>query len=454
MPRSRRIRAPGAAPQAGAVFGAAAALALSGFLAQEPACAQSVNKRIPPHSISTSRQFVVYAETPEERSALAATAEEIKFRLRRALGLPQSWRTTVSIVARRARSPEDPTSARFRLTDSEAGPLIRIDITAGREPDTLDVRARLVDAVLADIALSGPAAKEWRTLVIPPWLSEGLVGLLEIQESGHPAASVFAGMFEANRIPPLAEFLEQKRADLEGSGLELYRGFATTLVRLLLEGENGRPSMVRFIESLPTGKLGGIRSLNAFFPRLGGSAESAQKWWALAFARLAARQAFGSSSVEATEKDLAGALILRLPRKEGKPETLPFAEAAKLRRDRGRKEIFQAARLELQRVALRAHPLMQPAVLAYIGLLDRAAKGDFKNFEAEVKKLETLREEIRKRAAEIEDHLNWFEATQIPQRSGAFKGYFDLLKKSGEDARTLRDDPLSRYLDRMELELQ
>lgn len=424
------------------------------ILSPKTLVAQGSRSGLPPHSTSTSRQFIIYAETPEERAALASTAEEIKFRLRQVLGLAQSWRLPVSVVVRRTRSPEDPTSARFRVTASEAGPLIRVDITAGREPDTPQIRARLVETVLTDIALSGPAAKEWQTLVIPSWLREGFVGLLEIADTGHPAAAIFVGLFENERIPPLEEFLGQKPEDFEGAGLDLYRGLSTTLLRLLIESENGRPSMVRFIESLPTGKLGDIRSLMAFFPALGGSVQSAQKWWTLAFARLASRYAYAAATVEATEKELEAALFLRLPGKDETFERVPFTEAAKLRRNRKRKEVLEATRLELQRVALRAHPLMQKVVLRYLTLLDRAAKGDFKNLEAEAKKLESLRQQICLQAEQIEDHLNWFEATQIPQRSGAFKGYFDLLKKIGEDSRTRRDDPFSRYLDRMEVELR
>jgi hypothetical protein len=48
--------------------------------------------------------------------------------------------------------------------------------------------------------------------------------------------------------------------------------------------------------------------------------------------------------------------------------------------------------------------------------------------------------------AEIDDYINWFEATQMESQSGAFNDYLRAAHKSQISA-PRRRDPLSVYLD-------
>jgi len=54
---------------------------------------------------------------------------------------------------------------------------------------------------------------------------------------------------------------------------------------------------------------------------------------------------------------------------------------------------------------------------------------------------------------EIDDYMNWFEATQSKTRSGAFADYLKAVQGRNE-ARPRRRDALSVYLDAMEEQFQ
>jgi hypothetical protein len=52
---------------------------------------------------------------------------------------------------------------------------------------------------------------------------------------------------------------------------------------------------------------------------------------------------------------------------------------------------------------------------------------------------------------QVDDYLNWFEATQTTTESGAFAGYLKSAAKSEAEHR--RRDAISVYLDSVELQL-
>jgi hypothetical protein len=51
--------------------------------------------------------------------------------------------------------------------------------------------------------------------------------------------------------------------------------------------------------------------------------------------------------------------------------------------------------------------------------------------------------------SEIDDYMNWFEATQMSSRSGNFTGYLKAADQSKVPA-PRRHDPLSIYVDALE----
>ena len=54
--------------------------------------------------------------------------------------------------------------------------------------------------------------------------------------------------------------------------------------------------------------------------------------------------------------------------------------------------------------------------------------------------------------SDIDDYMNWFEATQMESRSGAFADYLRAADQPQAESR--RRDPLSVYLDALEDRLE
>jgi hypothetical protein len=63
--------------------------------------------------------------------------------------------------------------------------------------------------------------------------------------------------------------------------------------------------------------------------------------------------------------------------------------------------------------------------------------------------LASQRERIRARIGDIDDYMNWFEATKSNTTSGAFSSYLRAVTRSDE-LRPRRRDPISVYLDALE----
>jgi len=63
--------------------------------------------------------------------------------------------------------------------------------------------------------------------------------------------------------------------------------------------------------------------------------------------------------------------------------------------------------------------------------------------------LELIRQQLAARMIEIDDYLNWFEATQMNSGSGNFTGYLKAVDQSQVPA-PRRHDPLSVYVDALE----
>ena len=59
-----------------------------------------------------------------------------------------------------------------------------------------------------------------------------------------------------------------------------------------------------------------------------------------------------------------------------------------------------------------------------------------------------------KRREAIADYLNWFEATQVKDQSGAFDEYFRAARQAERAQAVHRPDSISTYLDEMDLEFR
>ena len=100
----------------------------------------------------------------------------------------------------------------------------------------------------------------------------------------------------------------------------------------------------------------------------------------------------------------------------------------------------------------RAHPLLRPIVVDYHLAAESIARKKRGGLAKRLVNSRALREKIAARMSEVDDFMNWYEATQAKTASGAFRDYLHASAKN--DAIPRRRDALSVYLDALETQLQ
>ena len=102
-------------------------------------------------------------------------------------------------------------------------------------------------------------------------------------------------------------------------------------------------------------------------------------------------------------------------------------------------------------LAASANPVMRPIVVEYQEIAQLLARGKHKGVAERLARLKKTRSRLVARMNDIDDYMNWFEATQLNSKSGVFADY---LKAAGESAEPKRHDALSVYLDAIEQQIQ
>jgi hypothetical protein len=93
-----------------------------------------------------------------------------------------------------------------------------------------------------------------------------------------------------------------------------------------------------------------------------------------------------------------------------------------------------------------AHPVVRPLAREYQKIAVLLARGKRRGIAKRLSHLDITRKELAARMGDIDDYLNWFEATQMEGQSGAFNDYLKAANQSHVSA-PRRRDPLSVYLD-------
>jgi hypothetical protein len=99
-----------------------------------------------------------------------------------------------------------------------------------------------------------------------------------------------------------------------------------------------------------------------------------------------------------------------------------------------------------------AHPLLRSIVTDYQKAAGTVARGRTRGLTKRVAATAALRKRVSGRMSEVDDYMNWFEATQLRSPSGAFRDYLRAAETNETSPR--RRDPLSVYLDAMEAQVQ
>ena len=406
-----------------------------------------------PRSVSTSRQFLVYGAEVALRGAVCNLAEQTKANLLHLLQQRDNWKTPllINLDFPQANYPDAP-PARLEVSQLGYGLKLQLNLLVTREIRARETQRELLRAILIEmiyrdrenIAAGVPYVSP------PDWLLDGVLRLQPGQDQDE-SAQLLQTVVSANKIAPLENVVRQKRDQLDTASRRLFEAYSQALVQLLLEAPDGRKKLMRYLRDLPDAPNDAWADLRVHFPEALGRA--AAKWWSLSVAQLSATGRHELLSATETAKQLDRLLHFSILGRDGKVQEYSLGDHLKFRRLPGAREVLKQVEQQLLLLSARAHPSYRPIVEENCEIAELLASGKTRQVRPRLDRLVIERAAVDRRTQEIDDYMNWFEATQLTTMSGAFA---DLLKDpdAAEASLARRRDPISVYLDSIEQEVQ
>jgi hypothetical protein len=405
---------------------------------------QPVRAALPAHSVSPSRQFVIYGADAALRGTVSELAEQTKSNLLALLGQRDEWKTAViiNLQPQQANLPEIPPTD-LRVSQTGFGAKLQLDLTVGQSLDGSLIERQLMRGILLEmIYRDEDDLAPGTTLVEPPeWLVEGALVLTP----GREREVVVEALSATDKGKSLEEFLGQRFDLLDSAGRMLYRAYSIALVELLLD-EGGRARLVRYIANLSHASNDPVADLKARFPQLRANLE---KKWRSTVARLGEHQTYHLLTFAESERRLDELLQIKLSdgsRNREQPKTVDLSELARRKASRDEKAAVNQMSQALLLLIGTAHPVMRPVAREYQQIAALVARGKRRGIAKRLSHLDATRKELIARIGQIDDYMNWFEATQMERESGVFNDYLKAASQS-EVSAPRRRDPLSVYLD-------
>ena len=104
-------------------------------------------------------------------------------------------------------------------------------------------------------------------------------------------------------------------------------------------------------------------------------------------------------------------------------------------------------------LSTQSHPIYRPIVQEYQAIATLLSKNKTHLIARRLARIESYRQEIDEQMGNIDDYMNWFEATQLSASSGAFSDYLQGARAIAEPEPRRRDS-ISVYLDSIESQME
>ena len=410
-------------------------------------------RALPEHSVSPSRQFVIYGADAALRGTISELAEQTKTNLLALLRQRDGWKTAVviNLQPQQANLPEIP-PASLRVSQTGFGVKLQLDLTVGRNLDGSLVERQLLRAILFEIIYRDEAdLPPGATLVEPPdWLVEGVLALTP----GREREALVEALSKADKGKSLEEFLGQRFDPLDSAGRMLYRAYSVALVQLLLDEGGGRTRLARYISSnLRHASNDPVADLKACFPQL---RDNVEKQWGSTVAQLSEHQTYRLLTFAESERRLDDLLQIKISdgsSNRGPPKPANLSELSRRKLSQEEKAAVNQMSQGLLLLVGTAHPVLRPVAREYQQIAALLIRGKRRGIAKRVSYLDGIRKELAARMGDIDDYMNWFEATQMENQSGAFSDYLKVANQPQVSA-PRRRDPLSVYLDALEDQIE
>ncbi len=411
-------------------------------------------------SVSKTAQFIVYSSDIRLRLAVLAFVETAKEAVLETLGLGDHWKFPIVIDLRSPASTDSTRLAsRVRLIQTEGGWMTQVDVVL-REGEFKQVRfpQLIVRAILLELAYrEHPPEVGVRYQEPSSWLVEGLAQNIQVRASGSaPNAAIFRQLIETGRLPQIRDFLNDNVTVMDPTSLAVYGTCAASLVDLLADTPGGKAGLVALLKGLAGSESDPVAQLLKYFPVLGGSETDLEKWWTLGLARHATSESHLALSIPETNARLTPLLRFPVVTDEKKKTSVEcdLADFKTFRKYPGAKAALMKQSAELIGLLQQAHPLLRPVLLEYQRIFNELAAGKTRRIEEALRDAASYREMIVERMDKIDDYLNWYEATQMPQQSGAFEDFMQGSKAMEKWTPPKRNDAISNYIDQLQREFE
>ena len=399
----------------------------------------------PEHSISPSRQFVIYGADAKVRGAISGLAEQTKTNLLGLLRQRDGWKTpvVVNLQPQQANLPELP-PADLRFSQTGFGIKLQLDLTISKSVDVSLVERELLRAILLEmIYRKQPHITAGAVLVEPPdWLIDGALALAPERDHG----PLIEAVANTEKPLPLERFLRQQAKLLDYTGRTLYRAYAFALVQMLLDGKNGGTQLAKYVDHLSDSSSDPLADLKAQFPLL---ANDAERTWQLALNRVKSLQTFRLLTFAESEQRLDELLRVKISEPNKPLKLARLDELTQHKLSASEKIALDQLKRDLMFLVPQTNPVLRPVGREYQEIAELLARGKRRGVSKRLSHLEFTRQQLAARMSDIDDYLNWFEATQMNSGSGNFTGYLKAVDQSQVPA-PRRHDPLSVYVDALE----
>jgi len=245
---------------------------------------------------------------------------------------------------------------------------------------------------------------------------------------------------------PLEKFLRQRPGLLDSTGRTLYRAYSFALVQMLVDGKNGGAQLAKYIDHLSDSPNDPLANLKAQFSSL---ADDAEETWQLALDRLKRLQTFRLLAFAESERRLDELLRVKISEPKKPEKLVRLDELAQHKLSASEKMAVDQLKRDLLFFVPQSNPVLRPIGREYQEILALLVRGKRRGVSKRLSRLDATRQQLAARMTEIDDYLNWFEATQLNSGSGNFTGYLKAVDQSQVPA-PRRHDPLSVYVDALE----
>jgi hypothetical protein len=405
-------------------------------------------------STSSSKQFTIYCEDAALRGRVAGFVEDVKQQTYELLNWQDRGQRIPIVVMIQKGGAKTPVSV--RLLQTPEGPTIHVDARIGDNPADIHLQKHIIRAVMLDFLYRDRSAINAGEAYVeaPWWFVCGVIENYRRKDRGIDAG-FYRRLVTTNKLPPIEQFLDGRGLDLGTTAAAFDSACALAFVDMLVGQPDGKNRLAALMRSWPDVHDDRVAALIRMFPGLGDSAESIQKWWTLSLARFSASDRYLGLSAEDTDRELTK--LLEFPiivDKKGKTERFAVSQFPQFVKLPGTKDALNRQRAAIVALSTRANAIFRPVLTGYDEIFALLAKGKTKRVAERIHDVEVYRTTVLHRMSDIEDYLNWYEATQMGGSAKPFESYLSTAKQMESNTdKSSNSQAISDYLDLLEEQL-